>query len=437
MTLVDTNLSDETCGFRDPCTSDSATAGESGVTVEPITIEEIMPYFDEEFVDDDPVIQQAILNNRKRAFQVRVNQINKILPELVKLWDAPSPLHYYLAFLKKNMNPDELLLTIEDVDFQKEINIEAKERVSASRRPRTRNSRKQLQKEIAKKTLEKAREKKEQEFEEDESSDDDEYRGRYTTESSRGSNKDKKQKYKIKCNYPKPSEIKQEEWDSWSDAHKNSYMQMKSNPNTYLYRNLPPGEQQRNGPWSPEEHRLFLKRLHEIRSQGIYEGKWGIFSQSIPGRVGYQCANYYRKLVSTGQVHDEYYSKDEEGKLHFKDRKSYHKSSFNKENGSDNSDSESEDSAPETKVFGFYEKMAQKNPIKNMPDFITGETIEVPAISPDGTILDYKTWLNLLTTTKQDPFTLRKINKRLITIVTTENYDEYKDKVKAYWAKLK
>lgn len=431
MSLVDNaSLYDN---VREPITSDSPTSGNSAIAVDKIRLEEIMPYFEDEYIEDDPVIQQAILNNRKRTFTVRINQLNKILSQLVKLWEAPSPLHYYIAFLKKDMNPDELLLTIEDVDFQKEVNKEVKSRTSAARRPRTRSARKQLQKEITKKALEEAKNtKKDEDSDDDESSDDGDYYGTYATgeTSNRGSRGNVKRACKPqKLNIPCPPEVKEEEWNTWSDAHKQSYKQMKSNPNSYLYRNLSPGEKQKNGPWSPEEHRLFLKRLHEIREQGINEGKWGIFSEAIPGRVGYQCANYYRKLVKSGEVHDEYYRQDEDGNLHFKDRQSYHKGTGNKEDSEDNSDSE-EESAPETKVIGFYEKMAQKNPIKNKQDFITGETIQVPAISPDGTVLDYNTWLHLLTTTKQDPFTLRKINKRLITIITTENYNEFKNKIK-------
>ena len=42
-----------------------------------------------------------------------------------------------------------------------------------------------------------------------------------------------------------------------------------------------------------EEKELFMKRKAEI---GI-DGQWGIFSMAIPGRVGYQCANFYRHAV--------------------------------------------------------------------------------------------------------------------------------------------
>jgi hypothetical protein len=40
-----------------------------------------------------------------------------------------------------------------------------------------------------------------------------------------------------------------------------------------------------------------LKRLKEFGAD-----QWGIFSRTIPGRVGYQCAAFYRKLVVAGEV---------------------------------------------------------------------------------------------------------------------------------------
>jgi hypothetical protein len=42
-----------------------------------------------------------------------------------------------------------------------------------------------------------------------------------------------------------------------------------------------------------EERALFFKRVEEI---GV-NGQWGIFSMIIPGRVGYQCSNFYRCVL--------------------------------------------------------------------------------------------------------------------------------------------
>lgn len=72
--------------------------------------------------------------------------------------------------------------------------------------------------------------------------------------------------------------------EGWSEARIRAYQGMKKNPNAYFYRFNAPGETQKNGPWSKEEHKLFMERLAEFGA----DGQWGIFSTSIPGRVGYQ-----------------------------------------------------------------------------------------------------------------------------------------------------
>ena len=72
--------------------------------------------------------------------------------------------------------------------------------------------------------------------------------------------------------------------EGWSDARIRAYQSLKSNPNTYFYRFNAPGETQRNGAWSKEEHEMFMRRLHDVGA----DGQWGIFSMTIPGRVGYQ-----------------------------------------------------------------------------------------------------------------------------------------------------
>lgn len=72
--------------------------------------------------------------------------------------------------------------------------------------------------------------------------------------------------------------------EGWSSARIRAYKALKDKPNTYYYRFNAPGEQQRNGPWTKQEHDLFMKRLEEVGA----DGQWGIFSMAIPGRVGYQ-----------------------------------------------------------------------------------------------------------------------------------------------------
>ncbi|KAJ2659494.1 hypothetical protein IW148_004227 [Coemansia sp. RSA 1199] len=110
------------------------------------------------------------------------------------------------------------------------------------------------------------------------------------------------------------------DWDSshkamkgWSEARIKAFKAIKTKPNTYYYRFNEPGEEQRTGQWTAKEQRQFHARLKEIGANG----QWGIFSMTIPGRVGYQCSNYYRYLVENRLIHDPNYMLDEKGKAHY------------------------------------------------------------------------------------------------------------------------
>ncbi|CAB4378462.1 hypothetical protein RhiirA5_353860 [Rhizophagus irregularis] len=102
-------------------------------------------------------------------------------------------------------------------------------------------------------------------------------------------------------------------FEGWSEARIKAYKAIDTKPNTYYYRFNAPGEEQKKGQWTQEEEELFFKRLKEIGA----DGQWGIFSMAIPGRVGYQCSNFYRLLIETGRVKDPNYVLDEKGKAHF------------------------------------------------------------------------------------------------------------------------
>ena len=385
-----------------------------------IKLEDIFPFYEDEFYDQDQTVLSGLISNKKKVFNIRINMINKVLHELVDKWPNATSLHFYIAFLKKDMNTDELILSLEDKDFCKEVD-EAVQEKRFNNGPRTRKQIKQKIIEMSKPKINNS----ENEYTESESSDSYENENLIIEPQIKNNEKTNKNiKKKKKISLPCPKEMTNEEWETWSLARKKSYLQKGDNPNTYLYRNLPPGEKPKNGPWSDEEKQLFLKRLKEMREEGVFEGKWGIFSMAIPGRVGYQCSNYYRKLLQNGQVKDELYKKDNNGQLHFKNRQSYQKGKNRNIEYSDNEDNN------EDKPLSFYEKMSKENPLKGKNDYITGELIQVPTISPDGTVLDYNTWLKILKTNKQDPFTFKHINKRQLIILTKSNFIDFKDNIK-------
>ncbi|KAG2225928.1 hypothetical protein INT45_006624 [Circinella minor] len=102
-------------------------------------------------------------------------------------------------------------------------------------------------------------------------------------------------------------------FEGWSQARIRAFKMIERNPNSYYYRFNAPGEEQSKGPWTEEEKQLFFKRLQDVGANG----QWGLFSTAIPGRVGYQCSNFYRLLIESGQLQDPNYVVDEKGKAHY------------------------------------------------------------------------------------------------------------------------
>merc|ERR1712228_828551 len=86
------------------------------------------------------------------------------------------------------------------------------------------------------------------------------------------------------------------------------------NPNAYYYRFNQPGEAQKNGAVQMDEHKVFMERVKEV---GV-NMHWGTFSMKIPGRVGYQCSNYWRQMMKDQWVKDPNYWIRADGSFCFK-----------------------------------------------------------------------------------------------------------------------
>lgn len=302
----------------------------------------------------------------------------------------------------------------------------------------------------------------------------------------------------------KPDDISLETWQRWSPAKRRSYNFGLANPNAYFYRHVAPGEEYKTGPFTKHEKELFLARVKEyMKPDGSIHGEWGLFSRAIPGRVGYQCSNFYRKLIIAGELTDTKYKVDKDGKLHHEShfrpgdesagesappKKSYVRKKKHKDDDYDldielikskpvkpehirsilfmssrlsqefsrrendktknnaittqttrtvtpKSESSSEVKSSDEKLvpsiekMSKYERYALQNPIPGWCDPITSDDMKVPAISPDLTLLDYKTWLSVLQVKQEDPYTRRKMTKRDLIILTVENWKEYEDKI--------
>jgi hypothetical protein len=208
--------------------------------------------------------------------------------------------------------------------------------------------------------------------------------------------------------------------------------------------------------------------MRELRGDSDSFGHdWGFFSLAIPGRVGYQCSNFYRLLVANGEMTDSQYVRGDDGRLHhmsrMHERAPRHKPKSRAAarakrpvaqpkmaapapapltiesiqriifvQGLDTlveEYDEQEDDCIDDAALSRYERWAMQNPIPGAVDFLTKEPIRVPAISPDGYILDYKTWIWSLSQRPVDPFTQNHLTKRQLVVLTTENYDQYGDKI--------
>merc|ERR1712154_22866 len=94
-----------------------------------------------------------------------------------------------------------------------------------------------------------------------------------------------------------------ENFEGWSAARVQAWKNKEVNPNAYYYRFNDPGESQKNGRIGMDEHKIFMERVMEC---GV-NVHWGTFSMKIPGRVGYQCSNYWRQMLKDEWVKDPNY----------------------------------------------------------------------------------------------------------------------------------
>ena len=274
--------------------------------------------------------------------------------------------------------------------------------------------------------------------------------------------------------------------EGWSDARKKAWSNREKNENQYYYRFNAPGEAQGEGKWSEAEHELFLKTLEDVRSgaAGYPMYQWGSFSKNIPGRVGYQCSNYYRSLIKNGEVEDSNYMVDEKGQMRFNFKnKGFER--VNKETGDtelltskpkkpkpppkpkkpkapkapkpkpkpkkkpkDDDDKNfrctikldatrrSGRTAGATKKYTDGDEESdeeEEEPV--LPGFmdpLTKQQIEEPAISPYGHVAGYETWCRALRSEDAKdtcPFTRQPLKRRDLVKLTHENIAQYREKM--------
>uniref|UniRef100_A0A7S3G1Q4 Myb-like domain-containing protein n=1 Tax=Palpitomonas bilix TaxID=652834 RepID=A0A7S3G1Q4_9EUKA len=74
-----------------------------------------------------------------------------------------------------------------------------------------------------------------------------------------------------------------------------------TNPDAYFSKYKLPGEKVKKERWSAEESEKFL---HLFKTTGVSQGKWGLFSMHIEGRIGIQCQTHFRTLLRRQLLRD-------------------------------------------------------------------------------------------------------------------------------------
>eukprot|EP01080_Neovahlkampfia_damariscottae_P012754 gene12754-7030_t len=252
---------------------------------------------------------------------------------------------------------------------------------------------------------------------------------------------------------------KSESFEGWSPARIKAYKLLDTNPNAYYYRFNAPEENQKNGAWSKEEKELFFERIKtfDLRKEGATQ--WGIFSMTIPGRVGYQCSNFYRHLVKKGEIKDPDYFVDSQGQVHCKYGKGCRSRKKRGNNSQDDDiefekklrkkkkkDSEDDDEiiyassnsnddqdlTPTESNYTSFKSTRLANPLPGFKDPITMEQIVKPTISPYGHVMGYDTWLRILSQEPKNkcPFTKQDLFKRDLIKLNFDNISKYQDLIK-------
>ena len=206
-----------------------------------------------------------------------------------------------------------------------------------------------------------------------------------------------------------------------------------------------------------------MKRMEEIGC----DGNWGVFSMTIPGRVGYQCSNYYRQLIKEEKVKDDNYYFDDKGKLRYKRGANKDATTGSKRKppaGSKSKakrrkraeeipDSEEDDDEvegegeggksprkPKSKAKKSGDKESEDldsdeedrrrydNPLPGFVDPITLDEVVRPAISPYGHVMSYKSWVRCLSGEPKNicPITKQPLTKRQLVILDFDNIHQFR-----------
>lgn len=186
--------------------------------------------------------------------------------------------------------------------------------------------------------------------------------------------------------------------------------------------------------WTDPERTQLKEIITNAASLGITT--WKEIAKHFPGRTVEQCQNLYHRMRGSKELNVEFRQRKSSKKLgrppkylrEERDRaRAFQKQvkhilgiTFTYKN-------KTAFVGPESDKM---RTIANSNPFANYIDPLMKSKIRHPAISPDGILLDYRTWEHCLATTAINPYTQVKVTKRQLTFVTWDNIDELLPKIR-------
>lgn len=170
--------------------------------------------------------------------------------------------------------------------------------------------------------------------------------------------------------------------------------------------------------WTEQEVRYFIK-LAERRKD---RNSWKEILMYFPNQTDSKCEHLYNKLVKEGIIKNSIRRANHNHNLRVTQDNINHISSLTL--------IKDEKEFHVGQQMSKFDKIRMLNPIPDFIDQVTCKKIQIPALSQDGYILDYYTWLKIIQEEKCNPFTRNPItSKRSLTILTVDNINYYRSKI--------
>ena len=162
--------------------------------------------------------------------------------------------------------------------------------------------------------------------------------------------------------------------------------------------------------WSIEEIARFKELYSRVGPDFVR------ISYQIHGKTPEQCRMVYKKLADRSELPElASRAQDEEDMKKFVLSVSFeHNGRVFEVGGSD----------------ALQTRRREVNPLPEMIDKVTGEVMDFPAMSEEGYVLDYFTWMMLLETGRPNPFTGKPIySKDNFVLLTNANFEQYREQI--------